>query len=76
MELKINIGYSQVLELVNQLSEKDFQKLLKRINGKFESPPKKRTPMHELIMQAPTWSDEDYNNYLEVRNHINKSRLK
>jgi hypothetical protein len=27
----------------------------------------RHTPIRELIMQAPTWTDEEYNNYLEAR---------
>ena len=76
MELKLKIGYTQVLELVDQLPEKDVQKLIKKIQSKFDCTEKERVSIHELIMQAPTWTDEEYNNYLEVRKHINKSRLK
>ncbi|GHT10416.1 hypothetical protein AGMMS4956_01720 [Bacteroidia bacterium] len=32
------------------------------------------TQMQELLLQAPTWSDEDYNNYLAVNNHFNRWR--
>jgi hypothetical protein len=32
------------------------------------------TQMQELLLQAPTWSDEDYSNYLEVNNHFNRWR--
>ena len=82
MELKINVGYSQVLELVGQLPEGDIQKLARYIQNKFaisakeRISPQKRTPVQELIMQAPTWTDEEYNDYLEARQHINQSRLK
>jgi len=76
MELKINIGYAQVLELVGQLPKKDIQKLVKQVQGGFENPEKKQIPIQELILQAPTWTDEEYNNYLETRKHINQSRLK
>ncbi|HYX05597.1 MAG TPA: hypothetical protein VE912_02565 [Bacteroidales bacterium] len=31
--------------------------------------------LQKLIMKAPTWSDEEYNNYNEARGHINKSRI-
>ena len=74
--VKIKVGYTQVLELVNQLPEKEMHRLIKSIQGKFDSPDKERVPIHELIMQAPTWTDEEYSSYLEVRKHINKSRLK
>jgi len=82
MELKINIGYPQVMELVGQLPEQDIQKLMEQIQSRFVNPVSKRmcyeehTPIRELIMQAPTWTDEEYNNYLESRQYINQSRLK
>ena len=76
MELKINIEYKQVFELVNQLPDRDVQKLVRKIQCKFDSNKIKRIPIQEAIMQAPTWTDEEYNNYLEARNHINQSRLK
>ena len=82
MELTINIGYPQVLELVAQLPEKDIQKLAKYIQNKYAIStkewisPKRHTPIQELIMQAPTWTDDEYNDYLDTRQHINQSRLK
>ena len=82
MELKINIGYPQVLELVGQLPEKDILKLAKHIQNKFAISakewmhPQRHSSIQELIMQAPTWTDEEYSDYLEVRQHINQSRLK
>ena len=85
MELKLNIGYPQVLELVGQLPEKDVRNLAIYIQNKFSisakewTPPQNHTPttpIQDLITQAPTWTDEEYNNYLESRQHINQSRLK
>jgi len=75
MELKLNIGYRQVSELVEQLPERDIRKLIRKIQGKFESHEKKRTSIQELILQSPTWTDEEYQNFLEVRKHINLSKL-
>jgi hypothetical protein len=82
MELKVNIKYPQVLELVGQLPEKDVIRLAKHIQNKYAISakkwvrPQRHTPLRELIMQAPTWTDEEYNDYLEARQHINQSRLK
>ena len=79
MEPNISIGYSQVFELVCQLPEKDIQKLLKQLQIKIKRTVKqieKPTPIQELILQAPTWTDKEYNDYLEARKHINQSRLK
>jgi len=82
MELKINIGYPQVLELVGQLPEKDIRRLAIYIQNKFAISakewirPPNRTPIQKLITQAPTWTDEEYKDYLDARQHINESRLK
>ena len=82
MELKLKIGYLQVLELVGQLPEQDIQKLVKHIQGKFAISAEDRidsqrhTPIQELVMQAPTWTEEEYSDFLETRQHINQSRLK
>ena len=81
MEIKINIGYPQVLEMIEQLSEKDIQKIAIYIQNKYiisttEWIRPQHTSIQDLIMQAPTWTDEEYNNYLEVRNHVNQSGLK
>jgi hypothetical protein len=82
MEMTVNIGYPQILDLVRQLPEKDIQKLVKDIQVKFAISEKDRimsktySPIQELVMQAPTWTDEEYNNFLETRQHINQSRLK
>jgi hypothetical protein len=82
MELKINVGYPQVLELIGQLPEQDIQRLMRHFQGKFAISAKnqtnlqRHTSIQELVMQAPTWTDEEYNNYLETRQYINQSRLR
>ena len=82
MELKVNGGYPQVMELVGQLSEKDLHKLMIHIQSEYTLPVQERTLkqrrnlIQDLILQSPTWTDSEYNNYIETRNHINQSRLK
>jgi len=81
MELMVNIGYSQVLDIVSQLPENDMHNLLKHLQSKVDITEKKtvfsksQTSIQELILQSPTWTDEDYNNYLEVKKHFHQSRL-
>jgi len=76
MEMNLSTGYGQVMELVNQLSDREIEQLVRQIQCKFENRDRSCVPMQELILQAPTWTDEEYNNYLEARDHINQSRLK
>jgi len=33
------------------------------------------TDIQKLILQSPTWTNEEYNEYMEVRKHINQSKL-
>ncbi|MCL2650868.1 MAG: hypothetical protein FWD60_07590, partial [Candidatus Azobacteroides sp.] len=55
---------------------KDIQKLAKHIQNKYAIStkewirPQRHTPIRELIMQALTWSDEEYNDYLNTRQQI------
>jgi hypothetical protein len=55
---------------------------MKHIQGKFviqakdRISPQKRTSIQELVMQAPTWTDEEYADFLDARQHINQSRLR
>jgi hypothetical protein len=74
MELKLNIDYEQILGLIYQLPEEDIEKLTAILqSGAFNK--KATKSMEELILNAPTWSDSDFQNYQKARNHINKSRI-
>lgn len=74
MELKIKIDYNQILRLIHQLPEKDINKLIVTLNAK-KTIKKTSKQLQNLIITAPTWTDSDFNNYAEGRNHFNKSRL-
>lgn len=74
MEVKLEISYDQILGLIRKLPRKDMEKLNHILQSELT---KERSyeSLQELIMQAPTWSDEEYNNYNKARGHINKSRI-
>ena len=77
---KLNFKWKD-MEVVIQKTM-DTRQVVKHIQGKSAIPVKDRiisqrhTPIQELIMQAPTWTDDEYNSYLENRQYINQSRLK
>jgi len=74
MELNVNIDYQEILELVYQLPKKDIEKLMAMLQtGFFEK--KSKESISELILKAPTWSDSEFQDYNQARNHINKSRI-
>lgn len=71
MELKINIDYNQILRLIRQLPKEDIKKLTNTLQSEISSV-KSSKSLQKLILEAPTWSDSDFNEYNEGRSHINK----
>jgi len=74
MELKVNINYNQILGLIRQLPKKDIKKLTNTLQSEIIADKSTRS-LQKLILQAPTWTDSDLDDYNEARIHINKSRI-
>jgi hypothetical protein len=77
MQLKINIGYEEVYNLVKQLPKSDIRKLTISINKELvdTSEEDKKSKLSDLILNSPLWTDEEMSNYLSVREYINSSRM-
>ena len=68
--MTINIGYNQVLDMIYQMPKSDITRLLKKLQSEFSisrTQATEKTEWQQLLLQAPTWTDEEYNNYLSVR---------
>ncbi len=68
MELKLNIGYQEILDLVKQLP------LNQQIQLKTELPvaPQANKPdIKTLLLNGPIMDDEQYEEFLENRQHFN-----
>lgn len=74
MELKVDINYNQILRLIRQLPKRDIKKLTNILQSEIVAD-KSSKSLQKLILQAPTWTDSDLNDYSEARIHINKSRI-
>jgi hypothetical protein len=76
MEVKVSIGYNQILELVAQLPPAELEQLAAVVQDALKSKKKKppKTPLQELLLKAPTWTEKEYQNYLEVKAHLNQFR--
>jgi len=74
MELTIKIEYDQILKLIHQLPKKDIEKLSRTLQ-KDLTLKKPAENIQELILQSPTWTKSDFNDFQEARNSINKSRI-
>ena len=80
MESNVQAGYNQVLEMIYQLPQQEINHLLRALQANVNAEAKtikrtnKLTKMQKLLLQAPTWSDVEYNAFLERRNHFNNWR--
>ena len=71
MELKLNLTYSQILKLIHQLQDKDKEKLASALHREISSKKTNKRKIQELILNAPTWSDEQLLEYQTAREHLN-----
>ncbi|MCF8235731.1 MAG: hypothetical protein K9G67_15855 [Bacteroidales bacterium] len=74
MELKINLNYRQILNLIKQLPEEEKKKLAVTLQSDMSSNTG-NDALKGLILEAPTWANDDYSLYKDARDSINNSRL-
>jgi len=74
MELRVEINYNQILKLIQQLPKKDIKKLTNTLQSEIAAD-KSTKSLDKLILQAPTWTESDLNDYNKARIHMNKSRI-
>lgn len=76
MNLNLNIDYSDLVAIIKQLPVSDLKMLNNTINQEIVFKKQvEKSDLQKLLLKAPTWSDEDFNDYQKLREHINKSRL-
>ena len=75
MELKLEIGFDQLLHAIQQLPENQ-RAILKEELNKEEQPKEELSDFQKLLLNGPVISDEQYKNYKEIRKHLNKWRTK
>jgi hypothetical protein len=74
MELTMDIKFEQLVEIVNQLPDDMKVKLFDSMNLKKKTSLSK-DDFQKLLLQAPTWSEEQIEDYQNARKHINLSRI-
>lgn len=76
MELKLNLEYSDILELIKQLPENQLVKLKSELESQIQKSENgvSSNSLQELLLQGPTMSDEEYEEFLNNRKHFSKWR--
>ena len=69
-------NYNQLLEQIHQLPEEEFKKLVGVLSSELDLVrPKPKQNIQQLLLKAPTWNDQQWEDYQQVRNFINQSRI-
>lgn len=75
MEMRIDLNYRDIIKLIKQLPDEQFDRLSEYIRSKGKKKSSSNeNQLKELLMSSPTWSDEDYNYYLEKKEHLKRFR--
>lgn len=72
----MQLTFNEILKLTHQLSKKEQQALLSMLESELpKKKPSTKEDLKALIKNAPTWSEEEYEDYKAAREHINTSRI-
>lgn len=69
-QLALNSNIQRVINLSNQFTDGEIELLINIFQTQVRKKSTK-TDLRELLLTAPIWSDEDYENYKSAREHIN-----
>ena len=77
MELRLDIGYNQILHLISQLPANQIAKIKyeiseNRITGKARN---EVSDFQKFILSGPVMSDEQYYDFNQQRAHFNQWRV-
>jgi len=75
MELKLDISKEQLVQIINQLPDHEIVELLGALKKRNFSTSVNDPDFLKLLENAPTWTDEEYNAYLEGRATFKNSRI-
>ena len=71
-----DLSYDQLLEQIHQLPNDEFEKLVNTLSAKRNlAKTMSKENMQQLLLRAPTWSDQQLDEYQQARDFINQSRL-
>jgi hypothetical protein len=74
MELRLDLEFNQLLKLIHQLPKKDIERLSVVLQSEVKAS-KSSGSLQKLILDAPTWTDAELQDYNDARAHLNQSRI-
>ncbi|NUQ22537.1 MAG: hypothetical protein HUU34_01180 [Saprospiraceae bacterium] len=76
MELRLNIGYQELIELIKQLPVSQIKKLKAdlALMGTEKDPEKEISEFQQFLLHGPVMEDDQYQDYLANRKYFNTWR--
>jgi len=68
MELRIDLDYNQILGLIHQLPKREIERLTHTLQSEI-SLKKSSIDLQEMILNAPTWTDLEFEAFNHARVH-------
>ena len=78
MQLTVDIEFNELLKIIKQLPAFQIEKIKTEVNEKtvVNKPIVEKSEFQEFLLSGPVMSEEQYQGYLENRQHFNKWRSK
>ena len=76
MQVRVDIGFDQLVQLAKQLPAKQWTKLKQQVEGQQVPNDKEREAFRQLLLNGPTFSKQQLNNVTKTRKAIDQWRTK
>ncbi|MDR1973865.1 MAG: hypothetical protein LBQ31_04230 [Bacteroidales bacterium] len=77
MQLMVNLGYQQIINLIRQLPANQIEKIKQELAQDYvaEKTKVKKSEFQEFLLSGPVMSDKQYENFKENRKRFDKWRM-
>lgn len=78
MEIKVDIGYKQIIKLIKQMPASQLARLKAELDDKFLARKSKKeiSDLQQLLLDAPVMTNAQYQSFLENRKRFSQWRQK
>ncbi|MCC6725134.1 MAG: hypothetical protein IT258_11535 [Saprospiraceae bacterium] len=72
MRLNVDLKFEQLLAFISQLPLREKKRLVKAVMQEIDQQEKAPNSLQKLLLSGPTWTDEEYNAFLEAQSEVNQ----
>ncbi len=71
MKISLELKFEQLLQFIQQLPLQEKKKLLEAVQREVKQE-EETNALQQLLLQGPTWSEKEYQDFLIAREQLNK----